>query len=366
MAEDRINAMLGSRKDWMLLHVQAQGVLLSSDKRDLTIALTTFKKFYEQIPPYHTLSASRLYEIAPSAMITTDGSLDVWAASFGVWNASYKASDLASWCTDWSTPRETMPFYWPRDQNPFDTPFDAAKRYRHNGRDESKLIGGLNILRIRGKQIDSLAKTVEPAYTSLDFEACREDSLNLQRVTCMWIKHAEAAGTPLVDESDFESINPRMATLVAACTNPRISDGSALNHGSRLEGVFLDELRWMYVYCKELEAGEVVYHNGRPHLLSLMPGFYGSFKDGARVLKNWMRTCIGRRLAFGKTQGLGLMPQTSCEGDIVCILQGSKVPVVLRPVGSRYRLVGQCYWHGWMYAELVDWAESEGNAFEID
>ncbi|KAK5144912.1 hypothetical protein LTR32_003241 [Rachicladosporium monterosium] len=262
MAEDRIRTRAGSHKDWMLLHVQAQGVLLSADKRDLTIALTTFEGFYEQIPPYHEL-------------------------------------------------------------------------------------------------------TVEPAYTSLDFEGSCEDFLNLQRVGAMWVEHAKAASAPLVDEINFETIKPLMAALVAACTNPRISDGSALNMTGPLEGLILDELRWIYAYCKELEAGEILYHDGRPHFMSLMPRTYGSFKDGVRVLKNWMRTCIGRCIAFGKTQGLGLVPRTSCEGDIVCILHGSKVPVVLRRVDSRYRLVGQCYWHGGMHGELVDWAEDDGDVFEI-
>jgi len=227
------------------------------------------------------------------------------------------------------------------------------------------VIDGLNILRVRGKQIDSLARTVEPAYTSLDFEGSREDFLNPQRVGAMWVEHAGAAGAPLVDEISFETIKPLMAALVAACTNPRISDGIALNMAGRLEGLMLEELRWMYVYCKDLEAGEILYHDGRPHFMSLMPRTYGSFKEGVRVLKSWMRTCIGRCIAFGRTRELGLVPQTSCKGDIVCMLHGSKVPVVLRRVDGRYRLVGQCYWHGWMYGELVDWAENEGDVFEI-
>ncbi|KAK0323188.1 hypothetical protein LTR82_005548 [Friedmanniomyces endolithicus] len=334
-------------------------------RRALSLMAEDRIRFYEQIPPYHELSASTLYRTATSAMITTHESLDVWAAISGAWNAPHRPSDLPSWCPDWSMTRETIPFNWPRDRNPADTPFNAAKGYRHDKREGSKLSGGFNILRVRGKQIDSLARTVEPAYTSLHFESSREDFLNLQRVGAMWVEHAKAAGAPLVDEINFETIKPLMAALVAACTNPRISDGSALNMTGPLEGLILDELRWMCVYCKELEAGEILYHDRRPHFMSLMPRTYGSFKEGVRVLKSWMRTCIGRCIAFGKTQGLGLVPRTSCKGDIVCILHGSKVPVVLRRVDSRYRLVGQCYWHGWMNGELVDWAENEGDVFEI-
>ncbi|KAK5690646.1 hypothetical protein LTR97_012202 [Elasticomyces elasticus] len=365
MAEDRICTMAGGHKDWMLLHVQAQGVLLSSDKRDLTLALTTFEDFYEHIPPYHVLSASMLYRGFTSSMITSYRSLEVWAAISGAWNAPHRASDLPSWCPDWSTPRETVPFYWPRDQYPTDTPFNADKGYHHDSKEGSKPSGGLYILRVCGKQIDSLARTVEPAYTTLNFEDSREDFLNLRRACRMWLDHAEAAGAPLVDEISFETIKPLMAALTAACTNLRISDGSALRLPGSMDPILLDELRWMYTYCKELDAGEILYHDGRPHALSVMPRLYGSFKEAVRVLKNCMKTCIGRRIAFGKTQGLGLVPRPSCEGDVVCILHGSKVPVVLRRIGSRYRLVGQCYWHDWMCGEAVNWSEDEGDVFEI-
>jgi len=92
-----------------------------------------------------------------------------------------------------------------------------------------------------------------------------------------------ATGAPLVDEISFETIKALMATLVAACTNPRISEGSALNTLGHLDGPILDELRRMYVYCEELEAGEVLYHDGWPHASSLMPPTYGSSKPSRQV-----------------------------------------------------------------------------------
>jgi hypothetical protein len=51
-------------------------------------------------------------------------------------------------------------------------------------------------------------------------------------------------------------------------------------------------------------------------------------------------------------------------GDVVCILYGSSVPFVLRPVESKtgeklYKAVGQCYLDGWMYGDysLPKWWE---------
>jgi hypothetical protein len=49
---------------------------------------------------------------------------------------------------------------------------------------------------------------------------------------------------------------------------------------------------------------------------------------------------------------LGLAPKVVVQGDVVCLLRGSKAPCVLRRLeggGERYRVIGQCYLDEWMY-----------------
>ncbi|TVY15382.1 hypothetical protein LARI1_G005623 [Lachnellula arida] len=48
---------------------------------------------------------------------------------------------------------------------------------------------------------------------------------------------------------------------------------------------------------------------------------------------------------------IGLGPPSMLEGDIICILFGGEVPYVLRPMGSHWQLVGECYVHGIMQGE---------------
>ncbi|KAK8125026.1 uncharacterized protein PG998_000785 [Apiospora kogelbergensis] len=63
---------------------------------------------------------------------------------------------------------------------------------------------------------------------------------------------------------------------------------------------------------------------------------------------------------FVTEQGhMGIGPPTLKTGDEVCVLLGGEVPYVLRPVGERgtFKLVGQCYTHGFMDGEAV---QSEG------
>jgi hypothetical protein len=80
-----------------------------------------------------------------------------------------------------------------------------------------------------------------------------------------------------------------------------------------------------------------------------------------------MLVSVKRRLFHGERTCLGVASETVKVGDLVCILHGSKVPCILRKVREqeRYELVGQCYYEDWMYGDHVDWAEEDGDTFEL-
>lgn len=50
--------------------------------------------------------------------------------------------------------------------------------------------------------------------------------------------------------------------------------------------------------------------------------------------------------------------KTMREGDVICIVFGCSVPLVLRPVGDYFTLVGDCYVHGFMQGEAIALLES--------
>ncbi|CZR69946.1 uncharacterized protein PAC_19847 [Phialocephala subalpina] len=63
---------------------------------------------------------------------------------------------------------------------------------------------------------------------------------------------------------------------------------------------------------------------------------------------------MGRmRLMTTRKGYVGFAPKLSQRGDIICVLQGCNIPVVLRPCGEIYNLVGECYIHGIMEGETV-------------
>ena len=74
--------------------------------------------------------------------------------------------------------------------------------------------------------------------------------------------------------------------------------------------------------------------------------------------------CICRRLLVLDKHLVALGPQNAQAGDCVCILHGSSVPHLLRPLGNdSYKLIGQCYVDGVMYGEAVSWLEDEASKF---
>ncbi len=54
------------------------------------------------------------------------------------------------------------------------------------------------------------------------------------------------------------------------------------------------------------------------------------------------------------TQGgyLAQVPKDAVAEDVICIISGAVVPFALRPIDKGYRLIGQCYLHGYMEGEV--------------
>ncbi|KAI0803518.1 heterokaryon incompatibility protein-domain-containing protein [Xylaria sp. FL0064] len=66
------------------------------------------------------------------------------------------------------------------------------------------------------------------------------------------------------------------------------------------------------------------------------------------------RDTTERRLCTAADGLIGLAPPDSAPGDRLALLQGGRVPVVLRPDVDGYRLVGEAYVHGPMYGKMMD------------
>jgi Heterokaryon incompatibility protein (HET) len=83
-----------------------------------------------------------------------------------------------------------------------------------------------------------------------------------------------------------------------------------------------------------------------------------------------IRDATMQRLLFFTGKGyMGLAPFTAQVGDKVCLLEGAQFPIILRPNGDSWVVVGESYSHGIMDGEGWDEMMSEGDSglesFEI-
>ncbi|KAH0424699.1 hypothetical protein CcaCcLH18_11421 [Colletotrichum camelliae] len=90
--------------------------------------------------------------------------------------------------------------------------------------------------------------------------------------------------------------------------------------------------------------------------------------EGGDMAK-WARAANNatRNRAFARTQyGYYVLGPIVMEpGDLGCVLYGGKMPFCLRPWGSKYLLVGECYVHGIMNGEMIKMAERGGIKEEV-
>jgi len=360
IVKDRINHQGGGYRDWGLLLTKAQGLLQCSDPRDNVVALTTFQDVYEGLSEYQHHDVSTLYWAITKEILRASQALEVFGAISGHWHSSSREWEgLPSWVPDWSRKRDSIPLYWPTKA----TAFNASTGYSHSFHEDNEP----HILYVRGKKIDTITGHVDYAFEDIDTGTDLPSFFRLGQIYTIHVSHAEARGTPLETSTRKQKIE-RAQALVAAMTASFSSYSSftADNFIGEPPAILYAELVFMLDYYDEIMEDKVpLFHDGRPHAFSFMHRIFGGWKSAMSKLRQWGVICSGRRIAFGEGRGFGLVPKTVRGGDVICILHGSKVPIVLRRLGRCYRVIGQCYWHGWMYGDPVDWKEDEGDLFKL-
>jgi hypothetical protein len=95
---------------------------------------------------------------------------------------------------------------------------------------------------------------------------------------------------------------------------------------------------------------------------TLHPGGDGSDPGLGRFHHHAWSTSRGRRLFLTKDARMGTAQGDVSLGDVVAVVAGLKLPLILSPVGSQFRLVGHGYIHGIMDGEA--WPK-DGNGLRI-
>jgi hypothetical protein len=81
------------------------------------------------------------------------------------------------------------------------------------------------------------------------------------------------------------------------------------------------------------------------------------------VLAGTNRIMGGRRFLTTQQGYVGWAPRFTRKGDKIFVLLGCRTPVILRPQGDTFQLIGECYIHGIMYGEVID--ELEAGKYQL-
>lgn len=144
--------------------------------------------------------------------------------------------------------------------------------------------------------------------------------------------------TPVLSEIDFPDSSPLKdlvsSNILAWCVKSLRNNASFQIAGLRLEDYF-----WTPAEVEE----------------------YGIDATDLRdALMQKDRVGLSRRLVTTKRGYVGLALETVEQNDVVAVLLGCSMPIVLRKVdsgqnGDRWKVVGECYLHGIMKGEAMEW-----------
>ena len=127
--------------------------------------------------------------------------------------------------------------------------------------------------------------------------------------------------------------------------------------------IFGHNLRDFFPGMRDLHNGELYSCRGQPGNVLLQDA---DFTDQvASDMHLVVLALVGRKLITTSTGYLGLAPEEVRENDVIGILYGCNFPVVLRPNGGCYFVIGECYVEGVMDSELIE-AKDRGEYQEVE
>jgi hypothetical protein len=147
---------------------------------------------------------------------------------------------------------------------------------------------------------------------------------------------------PAPGTSDRATANETLYSFILTLTAGLSNDSMPVRVGSSF---YRDAEHWFAEHLDNHIADTTISHRLKLALLGDV--------DSGRFHQAFVRACTDRRFFVTAEGRMGIGADTMKEGDIVTVLFGGKVPYVLRPSGSRYRFIGECYVPALMGGEIV-------------
>ncbi|KAL8924801.1 MAG: hypothetical protein Q9172_002516 [Xanthocarpia lactea] len=316
IGEARHHSRLGipqpKKSRWLSILWQAIGNLAATNPRDKVYAFLAFADLTEEsrISPSYGKSIKSVYTDATARSIYSVGSLDVLELAI---KSGELPGDLPSWVPDFSQPLPSSPFMTQFGGTGFQASRDSQYTFKTSNTE-------LTTLKVRGHILSTVASVNPMDFQNHKPSLTLHDWIKLADVTA-WVQsqaqHRIPRKSPDISEETFSTLELRiLRTLLAG--------------GAGSED-------WPYKWHDSILE---VYHNEYSILEA---------KDNGIVypwMKNVMKIMVNKKFFMSAESDFGLAYEAVSEGDLICILQGSKTPTILRRVeaGSNHcRLVAQCY-----------------------
>ncbi len=330
----------GNTNFYRLMHLARN--VLATNTRDKIYGLVAVMdpSVAQAIEPDYTADITDVFIDFAKISIAQTGSLDIIRHRFPT-----EMPGLPAWVPDWNIEPSTSPLNF---GNATYTASGSSKADVHFLPDSNDMsckgfqideFDGMGAMWAKGWSSDTVGKSSGSANPYGNFSAARE---------AIWrsmVVNRTLAHDPL--EADHSA-------LLAV---PSLATSKLDSHDSVMKELLASNVfDWCNLFLQGNADFRICGREMREYWLNQSPD-----EVDASLLRDALmqrdRVNVRRRLVTTKKGYVGMALEAVEPGDVICVLLGCTVPMVLRPAGDKYQVVGECYLHGLMEGQALKWVE---------
>jgi hypothetical protein len=325
------------RGDFLRVLGRLSPTMECSDSRDRVFAFLSLQEEPHILEADYSLSVDEVCMKTSATIAASSGNLDIFGYTrFPPIGRLCDAALVPSWAIDWSAP-STMS----RLGIDACSSFCAARDFRYIQASSTLLS---RIMIVRGMMIDEIGVSIRGHEFPITSDA-KLQMKSIRRLPVLEMAlNLHVRQNISVNTSSYDSLYHR-AVKVLLCY-----DRSLDNAGQDWEESLESSLRI-------LEQSQE-----NPERVSDKAASFAKFAGMTR------RKSIRALYLTRQRKLLGLAPPLSNDGDLVCIIHGSRTPVILRRSNTpgRFNVIGQSYLESWMHGDFIAWKEHEADTFQLE
>jgi hypothetical protein len=331
-----------------LLWFRAREATNPLDKVYALLGLVKNDTLAKAIVPHYASAVEGVYNTVTRKFLEAAGKLDILSTPRG---KSKSQSLLPSWVVDWSDSSiSTMSLIGQYRFNYSATRLSRATvKFTHDNR----------ILHLKGQVVDTVSCVASVLQKSHAFYAPPAES---------WSR------TIRQFSSTLENLSHNQKVLIEWETLALDTDSKSYHTGESMADVFHETLYAglppkynMKAACEDWRGNALPSNMVKQVDSTRHPWLFKGavwlqvFQDAASKAEKRQYTTMayGRRIGRTSRGYLALLPADTVVGDSVVLCEGGQTPLILRPNGRNFELVGDSYVHGMMKGELFRPLESK-------